>query len=260
MMNIKIVISTMKLENLEELVKRMNLHTDCIIINQTNYNKIEDYKFNNLNIKIVSVNEKGLSKSRNLGLSLLDDGIDFVYFADDDITLYDDIFTNINNKKISAYVFGCNIDGKIKIPKNSINFINSMKLSSIQIVYNVQFLKNNNINFDERFGSGTKIGSGEENIMLFDILRYRAKICSNQSIIAKTNNTRPSTWFKGFNKEFLFNRGAIFTRMSKKYSIFLILQFVIRKYRLYSKENISFLKAVKEMLNGRKYFLELNNE
>ncbi|MCZ6105402.1 hypothetical protein O6B34_04915 [Campylobacter ureolyticus] len=259
-MNIEVIISTMNLKDWKILIERMNVQTDCIVVNQTNYNKIEDYKFGDISVKVVSVNEKGLSRSRNLGLSLIDKNIDFVYFADDDIKINNNSFKKITNRNIDFYLFSCVVDGNIKKPKYNINFINSMKLSSIQIVYNVKFLKEKNIKFDNRFGSGTRFGSGEENIIIFDMLRGNAKSLSFDDIIANTENLRPSTWFKGFNEEFLFNRGAIFTRMSKKYSILLVLQFSIRKYKLYKKENIGFFRALKAMLNGRKYFLELDNE
>ena len=57
-MNIEVIISTMNLKDWKILIERMNVQTDCIIVNQTNYNKIEDYKFGDICVKIVSINKK----------------------------------------------------------------------------------------------------------------------------------------------------------------------------------------------------------
>lgn len=263
-MNIEVIISTMNLKDWKILIERMNVQTDCIIVNQTNYNKIEDYKFGDICVKIVSINKKGLSKSRNLGLNYIKNS-DIVYFADDNFVFsnnFKQVVTNAYLKNNSADGICFNVKrGKIiKTLSGKLTYLKSFKIFTPQITFRSNFLLDNNIRFDERFGSGTKFGSGEENILLFECLDKKANIYGDSALIGRKVNFRPSTWFKGFNEEFLFNRGAIFARMNKKYSILLILQFSIRKYKLYKKENIGFFRALKAMLNGRKYFLELDNE
>ncbi|KAB0582701.1 glycosyltransferase, family 2 [Campylobacter sputorum subsp. sputorum] len=259
-----VVISTINLKDYKELVKRMNLQTDCIIINQTNYDKKEKYKFDDFNIKIISVNKKGLSKSRNLGFEYIKDS-DIVYFADDNFVFCD----NYKQKIVNAYTKFKYLDGicfsvkrgnLLKKLNGKLNYLNSFKIFTPQITFKTNFLMNNNIKFDERFGSGSRFGSGEENILLFECLDKKANIYGSDEVLGIKTDFRPSTWFNGYNRDFLFNRGAIFTRMSKKYSFLLILQFSIRKYKLYSKENIGFFEALKHMLKGRKYFLELDSE
>ncbi|QCD45347.1 glycosyltransferase, family 2 [Campylobacter mucosalis CCUG 21559] len=260
-----IVVSTMDLKEPNKLIKRLNVKTDCIIINQTNYDSTEMLSFENFNVKIIHTTSKGLSKSRNLGLSLADLDTDFIYFADDNFKFVDNYLEILNSNLNSFYnIFAFSVtrngkrDGRenfIHTSPKKIGYIGSMRLMTPQIIFDFKFLKDKNIKFDEQFGSGAQFGSGEENILLFECLKNGAKTKGIQVKLGEKLDIRQSTWFRGLDSEFLFNRGAIFAKMSKRYSNILIVQFLLRKYKLYKKNNISFLRALNLMMAGKRYIL-----
>ena len=68
-----------------------------------------------------------------------------------------------------------------------------------------------------------------------------------------------SNWFKGYNREYFKVKGAVYYRMTKIMCVFLILQFAIRKYRMY-KADMSFLKSIKYMFLGMKEYKRCANE
>lgn len=57
-----------------------------------------------------------------------------------------------------------------------------------------------------------------------------------------------SSWFTGYNEKYLFDRGAIFYTVSNKIVWLLILQFAVRRKKLFP--DYSFYKIVKLMVGG----------
>ena len=79
--SLQILVSTMNKENdkqIKDLLLEMKIKSDYLIINQT------DKNVNINNSKVLTVNDKGLSKSRNLGLENATS--DIILFADDDLS------------------------------------------------------------------------------------------------------------------------------------------------------------------------------
>lgn len=130
-----------------------------------------------------------------------------------------------------------------------------MKISSVEIAFRLESIKKSGIIFNELLGAGAKYSSGEESAFLFECLKKGLKIYYVPEKIASLHIGN-SSWFKGYNKEYFISKGAAFAAMSKKLCLILILQFAIRKYKIY-KNNVTFIEVLKHMLNGRKMY---NNE
>lgn len=257
-MDIEIIISTMN-NNIDNFdIKQLNLHKVTIInqIPDRCDNKSEE--FNIGNIKWINVDQKGLSKSRNLALEITSS--DYIYLTDDDVVLNDKFKETVidsieSNPAVDILAFQVSgIERKFKEYSSEeidINYINSMKLSSVQLVMKSDFIKKNNLYYDELFGTGSKYRMGEENIFLFDALKKSAKIKYIPREIAKVH-LGESSWFNGFNEKYFFDRGAVFYRMFENHlaRLYCIL-FCLRKYKLYSNE-INFIKAYKQMIKGMK--------
>ena len=77
---LQVLLSTMNLERdieVNNLIEKMNIQSDYLIINQTSKTaKIE-------NEKVITINEFGLSKSRNLAIKISTEK--FIILADDDV-------------------------------------------------------------------------------------------------------------------------------------------------------------------------------
>lgn len=268
-MNIETLVSTMKQESPEKIIKlcdKMNIKTNVLVVNQKSKSDSTQYFFDkDRKITIINSKEKGLSKSRNTLLYNSDADIGII--ADDDLTYLDDYNKIIENAYkeskdadiICFKVYKGDIPfKKYKNKEERINFFKSFQKSSVEITYKIESIRKNNINFDENFGAGAdKYVSGEENIFLTDCLKKGLKIIYKPIFIAKLDDKKEkSSWFNGYNKQYFKTRGAIFYRISKMMYLFLVLQFALRKYNLY-KDNFGILKAIKYMLDGAKEYKKI---
>lgn len=261
-MGIEVLLSTMNIKNEDqytELLKKMNIKTDSITINQcTNEDINELFSIPTGKNRIFSYREKGLSKSRNRAIQNANS--DFCIIADDDLVYNDDYESLIldSYKKycdadvIAFYVESVNKDRPTSTQKEKrIGYLSSMKIASFQITFRRQSIIDNNIVFNENFGAGSgKYKSGEENIFLFDCLKKKLKIYYIPIEIAKVHH-EDSTWFGEKDELYFKTKGAVFYKMSKTFYPFFIMQFALRKYCLYKKD-ATFIKAVKNMYKGKK--------
>lgn len=255
-MDIEVLLSTMNLRNKEELInliRKMNIKTNVLIINQIT-EKIPIWNYEEGNIRLYSYLEKGLSKSRNKALDKAKGEI--LIFADDDIQYkdnYAETILNAYNNKKDADIIAFNIEtvGNRKARKqksHKINWITAMQIQSTQITLRKNFIDNINIRFNELFGSGSIYTMGEENIFLYDCLKEKRKLYCIDKDIGKVIHKK-SNWFKGYTNNFFISEGAVFYEISKKFYIILIIQYAIRKRKLYKTEN-SFINSIKYMLKG----------
>lgn len=255
MKKVEVLISTMHQNNFD-VVDSTKIQSDVLVINQCDkkgyVEEIREYG----KIRFISTTERGLSKSRNMALkNALGD---YCLICDDDEILYD----GYSEKIIKAFeenedadIICFKMDYKNKKYFNNIihiDYIKSLKISSCEIVFKLESLKKSEIVFDEDFGAGTKIGAGEENILLFDCLKKGLKIIFVPVCLGKVNEGN-STWFKGFTSVFFENKGIIIRRlMGIPLGLLYCGYFAVDKYRRYKKE-ITFAKAFFYMIKGLVY-------
>ena len=94
-------------------------------------------------------------------------------------------------------------------------------------------------------------------MFIVDIFKNKLRVYSCPIYLGTAYNKK-STWFKGYNEKFFFNKGALFTAVNKKIRVILLLQYLIR-HKKEVLNNISFFKAFKLMLKGSKDYLKDGN-
>lgn len=262
-MKVEVLIATMNMENPIDLLNRMNIKSDAIIINQCSKEYEQKIKYNGWDVRIYGYNERGLSNSRNHALEKISSDTDIAVIADDNVKYEDDYVETIcnNHEKYDADIISFYIkrnDQRVtKKTTKKVGYITSMRISSPQITFKAKNIKAKKIKFDTNFGTGTDLYMGEENIFLFDCLRNNLKIINLPRKIGEKLDIRKSTWFNGVDEKHLFVKGACFYRMSRFGYPFLSLQFVLRKYPEY-KNKLSFIKAAKTIKQGKKYAKQNN--
>lgn len=254
-MKIQILISTMHLKNAPNLLDKMNISTNALIINQCDKNSEQTFSYHGHDIKLINTSDRGLSKSRNLAIEKSD--ADIIIFADDDFRYadgYSDMIINAYSRfdKADAVIFGAvRNDGFVyrQIPNGKVSSKYKYSINSIRITAKRRSIIDKNLSFDENFGSGTEIGSGEDTIFVSDCFAKKIGIYSENSLLCKgIEENRPSTWWCGYNDDFFKNRGKIFKRLSGLY-FFMVLYFALKQHSKY-KNRFSFFTAVKLMLIG----------
>lgn len=256
-MKLEVILSTMNKKNVRFL-DEMNIKNNCIVINQTN-EEIQNIYLEEENIYMYNYNEKGLSRSRNRAINK--SKADICLIADDDLIYvdnYSELIKSRFRKDDDILVFVIEgINKKFKeyySEEKKLNYITSLKVSSVQIAFKLKSIIDNGIRFNESLGAGAKYSMGEENEFLYKCLNKKLKIRFIPIKIADLY-IGDSSWFKGYNEKYFFDRGAVFYAMSKKYNILLILQFILRHKEIY-KGDIGRGSALKYMLKGRKSYKE----
>lgn len=254
-MNCEILISTMNLNDNGDLLKRMNIKGESLTINQITDKKKPLLNNSNSKNRVLSFYDRGLSKSRNQ--AILNSKSDICIIADDDLVYYNDYAKKImdayrkyKDADIIAFrVDNCKVNNKYK--NNKISFLKSFKICSVQVSFKRNSIIDNNVLFDERFGAGSNCFIlGEENIFLTDCIKKGLKIYYVNETIATLCNGQ-STWFSGYNKSYFMSKGACFYRINRLLSPLFIVQFAVRKNKIY-KHEIGFLKSIKFIFEGIK--------
>lgn len=249
---VEVLISAMNLSD-NGIIKSSNIQSPALIINQCNSNDYIEETTTYGKIRLISTSERGLSRSRNLAIRKSSGK--YCLICDDDEVLQDG-YCRLINEAFKRYPSAGIICFQIRYgnkrfsnKQKRINFLNSLRISSPQMVLNTDILKEKNVFFDERFGSGTEIGSGEENIFLYDCLKKGIEIIYVPKLIAEIK-PGVSHWFKGYNSQYFFNRGKIIKRlMGRGFGFIYCMYFVLTKYNIY-KNDSNLLSAFKNILKG----------
>lgn len=258
-MKLEVLLSTMNQTDYS-ILKKIKINSDCVIVNQCekeNYNYIKEK-----NIKFINSKERGLSRSRNLAIK--NATADICLLADDDleyINEYSEIVLKAFKENPYYDIITFQVEGKNKKFKNypikekKLNYITSLKVSSVEIAFRLKSIRERNIRFNEMLGTGSKYCMGEENAFIYECIKNGLKIKYIPIKLADLYIGK-SSWFNGFNEKYFFDRGAAFTAMSRRFNIFLIIQFAIRHRSLY-KEKFSLIECIKMMLRGREDYIRL---
>jgi glycosyltransferase involved in cell wall biosynthesis len=238
--------------DIRALLNKMHIDSDCVVVNQCDRNEIDSMNYKNYKVTIVCSTDRGLSKSRNLALKHA--RADIVVIADDDIQYVDgyskkiiEAYDKINDADIIT--FKVREDKKYFSHIKKLNKILVHKITSYEITMCLHKIKN--IRFNEIFGTGSGYFShGEENIFLTDCIRKGERIYFYpQNIADLLEDERPSTWFIGYDRRYFIDQGALYYKLSNFFFFFYILQFALRKYKLY-KRNFGILTALYYMVKG----------
>ena len=249
--SIEPLISAMNQKNFE-IFDNAKVKGNALLINQCDIETYEE-EYNDGLRRIFSTRERGLSKSRNLAIKNAKG--DICLFVDDDEVLedgYEKIISDAYDKFTGADILCFKLKGGRKNYSDKtyrIGFLKSLKICSCQITFKKKSITDKNILFDENFGSGTIMGSGEENVFLFDCLKKKLRIYYIPICIA-TVAQQNSGWFKGFDKEYFRKRGAIIRRlMGIVAGTIYVVYFAISKRSMYRRET-RFTDAILEMMKG----------
>ncbi len=258
-MTFQLLISTMHKSKQEifEMLKKMNIHCDCVVVNQCDLEESIEEKIGSQTINIFFTKERGLSRSRNMALR--NATADVIAVADDDLYYYDDFDKTIisyyqKNKKADVVLFG--IDSykhKCATVEQRCKFLKLGTYISFQTTLKRNMVLEKGLAFNEAFGTGSGVfNSGEENIFLADCYKKKLKMFYCPNKILKHEKSE-STWFKGFNDpKFVFDRGAIYYAISHTLTPIYYLRFLITKRKIIKP--ITIIQAAKLLYDGKKKY------
>lgn len=253
-MTIDILVATIKQNDLS-IASKMNIKCNCIIANQAN-----TVRFNrDSTVRMLTTNTTGVGINRNLGIML--SNADICVLADDDMVFKDDAMDVVQkafNKIPEADIIIFNIDDstgtkhRINRQINRLRFYNVFNYGAARIAFRRKSILKANIMFSLLFGGGCNYSNGEDSIFLGDAIKKGLKVYTYPKSIA-TLQPSTSTWFKGYEKKFFLDKGAMYYCISNKYWRFLCLQDSIRHSKLY---NNKWYKTYSLMCKGAYKFIK----
>ncbi len=256
----EVLLSAMHLEN-EDYIDTLNISTDCVVINQCDREDMRETERSSdagkYRVCYVETKERGLSRSRNMALSKAKGPV--CILCDNDVE-YVNGYDRIINDAFSRHADADVIVFFVKRPERQVpvftrekkmGYLSVLKIFSPEIAFKKDSIEK--ISFNELFGAGAKYFMGEENLFLYECLKRGKKIVYVPEMIAAVRDEQ-STWFKGFDRAFFISRGANYAAMSRFFSMGLIVQYAVRKKRLY-KDNLTMGQALFAMFEGRRDYL-----
>ena len=257
-MKVEVLVSTMNQKDYS-LLRKMNIQSDAIVVNQCDVNKVERFVYNGHSVLWVSLKERGVGLSRNTALMRARG--DIVLFADDDV-VYDDNYVEMvsssftRNKNIDLMCFNLqslNSERREKMVKKPFNlhWYNCLSFGACRIAVRREVIQRKNLYFSLLFGVGAKYQAGEDNLFITQALKLgiRCRACSEK---IGTVEQRQSTWFKGYNEKYYFDRGALFAAMYPRMYKCVLLMITMKERK--SKSNLSYVERYIIGKKGARHF------
>lgn len=230
-MKIQVLVSAV-CQQTEELIHRMNIRTDAVIVNQCGQYGYEETEQNGNRIQCFSMPERGVGLSRNTALLHAD--TDICLFSDEDIVLKDDYERLI----CAAYESLPDADMilvNVKVAParktywnesiHRVNYRNYGRYPAYSITARLGALRRANVSFSLLFGGGARYSNGEDSLFLRDCLRAGLRIYAHTVCIGKETE-RESTWFHGYNEKFFRDRGVLYHYLYGQLARLLSLRFL----------------------------------
>ena len=222
-MDIEVLVTTMHKGDSKDdayaLYKEMNLNSDVIIANQTDFNSYNFFEFEGHRVKFISTSTIGLSKNRNIGLGLAT--AEYIMFADDDMRFHDDYVPLIEAETckcpdMDAIKFYVETSTKStrKIGWSCPDYMCVATRRSLAssgtpaLLVRRSFLYSNGMVFNEDFGAGTVDYCGEDTIFLQELKKRKAKVYASPVCLAEVDQS-VSSWFEGHNEKYFVTEGKV---------------------------------------------------
>lgn len=237
----------------ETIIGRSRITSDVLLINQCDCENTLEYKVGNQRIRRIDTKQRGLSHSRNMAIEHAENNL--CLLCDDDELFEPDYentiinaFQQLKNADIIVFLLA-NQPCSLKRNVHKLNYLECLRVCSWQIAFRRKSILESGVRFNPLIGAGSGNGCGEENKFLMDCYKEGLKIYYFPKNIASVLQVN-STWFRGFDKTFFYQRGIVTRYMlGLPLSVAYAFYYAFVKRNLYGQQ-ISMYCALKEMLYG----------
>ncbi len=240
----------------EQLIGRMNLESDAVIINQMDHRDKRAVDLDNgCRVRIFENTDRGVGASRNKALSKAEGEI--VLFSDEDIVYFKGYEKKVlkafaENEDADIILFNIEVDERRRTywidKKTKVGRFNSGRYPAYSAAARLSKLKKAGVKFSLLFGGGAPYSNGEDSLFFMDCVRCGLKIVAVPVKLGK-EDFRESTWFKGYNEKFFYDRGVLYHFLYRSAAFVWGLRFVIAKRKVMCRE-VNALKAFSLLCAG----------
>lgn len=255
-MTMQLLVAAMNTDPLK-LAEEMNIDSDAIVVNQTDRYAYEEVEYKGHTIKFYSMAERGVGLSRTH--ALLRASADISLFADEDIVYvpgYEKMVLDAFEKYPQADMLLFNVQA---MPGREtyhisgfgrVHKFNCGRYPTYSMAVKTEAVHKRNITFSLLFGGGAKYSNGEDSLFIQECIKKGMKVYKVPVQIG-AERERESTWFKGFNEKFFFDRGVLFWHLYGIMRKPMAFRFLL-KHKGKAFDEISMKEAWKIMCRGMK--------
>lgn len=255
-MTMQLLVAAMNTEPLK-LAEEMNLDSDAIIVNQTDCYGYEEVDYKGHTVKFYSMAERGVGLSRNHALLRADH--DISVFSDEDIVYvpdYENKILEVFEQHPEADMLLFNVKA---MPGREtyhigefgrVHTYNCGRYPTYSFAVRTEAVHKRNITFSLLFGGGAKYSNGEDSLFIQECIKKGMKVYKVPVTIG-AERERESTWFKGYNHKFFYDRGVLYHYLYGAGKKLMALRFLL-KHRNQMFDEIPMKSAWKIMCRGMK--------
>jgi len=219
-MYLELLISAVNAEP-DKLIETMKIECPAVLVNQCGRVSITVLERESGAVRVFDSDERGVGKSRNKALS--EARGDILLFADEDI-VYDPGFAERVIDEFAAHPEADGLFFNVRVCEERRTYWNE-DYSRVHIwnggrypAYSIALRKSavdraagkgKPLRFSELFGGGAKYSCGEDSLFIRDCLGAGLKLYRTPTEIGE-EIPRPSTWFKGYDEKYFFDRGVLY--------------------------------------------------
>lgn len=232
-MKVQVLVAAMFQES-QQLVNKMNLSTDAIIINQCDENAYEEIVHRGKRIQFYSMKERGVGLSRNTALLRADHEISL--FSDEDIVYYNQYEQIVlqefeKHPEADMIVFNFDVNKERRTYYNQkwkrVHLYNCGRYPTFSFAIRTDKMHKKNITYSLLFGGGAKYSNGEDSLFIRECIKKGLRVYASSQVLGKEEG-RPSTWFHGYTKKFFVDRGVLYHYLYGRLAILLAIRFLLR--------------------------------
>ena len=255
MPSVEVLCATMHQKDFSK-IDAMNIQSNVVYANQSDDTRYDEMMFGENQAKMITTATRGVGINRNL--SLLYSSGDYLLISDDDLT-YVDGYADIVKKAFeeipdadciifNIITIGEDFGRRHNKKSKRVRWYNALNYGAVRLAVKRTSLKREGVMFITNFGGGTKYSAGEDTLFICGMLKSGMKLYTHPAVIASVDQTT-STWFTGYNEKFYYDKGALFSAISKPWARALCLQYLVR-HKYYKKNGMKFSSVYRLMKQG----------
>lgn len=253
-MRVQVLASVME-QNLEEIVERMQLDSDAVIVNQCDRLDYRELKYKGYRIRFYSFPERGVGRSRNEAIMRADG--DICLFSDQDIVYKPGYAASIvkefeNNPYADMILFNIEIEESRRTyhitQRRRVRWYNCGRYGAVSFAVRRSSLLASGAMFSLLFGGGAEYSNGEDSLFLRDFMKKGFKVYTAPVTIGR-EEAGESTWFSGYNEKFFYDRGVLYRYLYGRLDWVMAFRFLLVHRKKLCAES-GFLQCYRQMREG----------
>lgn len=214
-MSVEVLASVMN-QDMRELVERMQLDSDAVIINQCDCLETAEMSRNGHKIRFYSFPERGIGKSRNAAIERADG--DICLFSDEDIVYMPGYAEAIEaeferNPAADMILFNIEVAEERRTyfitERKRVHWYNCGRYGAVSFAVRRRVLEESGVRFSLLFGGGARFSNGEDSLFLKELMDKGYRVYTAPVLIGREEEGE-SSWFAGYNRKFFYDRGVLY--------------------------------------------------